>query len=294
MTSRMRGEGQTSGVGIGGEPLTAVVAAMREEVSALLPMLTGARRLPLRGVSVTLGRLGSAAVAVAVTGDGERNARHGLAALMAAVPVGRMLVVGVAGALDPTLGPADLIYCDHVLDAITSDAGGLYRGDAALTAAAARVPHARRGVAVTTGRIADTAAEKSRLRALAMTRAMEDGAPPPAAVVDLESAVFASAAERAGVPWLVWRVVTDTSDEALPPLLNQSRDEGGSVRRGRVVRALLGNPGALGGLLALRGRVRAGAAQLARAVALTLGGGTLPLVAGTAATENTTTVATEQ
>jgi adenosylhomocysteine nucleosidase len=252
------------------EGVTLVVAAMREEVAALLPRLTMTRRLALGGaLSVTVGRLGSAPVAVAVTGDGERNARRGLTTLMAVLPVRRVVVVGVAGALDPTLGPGDLICCDRVIDAESS--AGVLIADTALAAAAARVPGAHLGVAVTAGHIADTAAEKSRLLTIAWARAGGDGTSPLAAVVDLESAVFARAAARAGVPWVVWRAVSDTADETLPPLLNQSRDDGGAVRRGRVVRALLGNPGALGPLLALRDRVRAGADGLARAISLTVG-----------------------
>ncbi|HVR63927.1 MAG TPA: hypothetical protein VMU50_18625 [Polyangia bacterium] len=257
--------------GAAGGALTVVVAAMREEVAALASRLTGAHRLNVGGASVsaTFGRLGSAPVVVAVTGDGERNARAGLAALLASVPVGRVVAAGVAGALDPTLGPADLIFCDRVIEASADGGGSVHLADAALVGAAASVPGARRGVAVTAGRIADTVAEKSRLLALARARA-GDGQSPLAAVVDLESAVFAAVAEHAGVPWLVWRAVSDTADEALPPLLNQSRDEGGGVRRGRVVRALLGNPGALRPLLALRDRMRAGADELARAVSQTL------------------------
>jgi adenosylhomocysteine nucleosidase len=259
-----------SGAGSREQGLTVIVAAMREEVSALLPRLLSPRRLTVTGVDATVGQLGATAVAVAVTGDGERNARCGLSALLAAVmPVRRVIAIGVAGGLHPSLERAAVVSCANVIDAASAR---LYHADAALVVAAA-ASGARRGVAVTAARIADTVEEKRRLLALATARVAADvdaAASELAAVVDLESAVFAAAADRSGLPWLVLRAVSDTADEALPPLLNNSRDQGGAVRRGRVVRALLGNPGALAPLLALRQRVLGCADILARAVVTTL------------------------
>jgi len=59
--------------------------------------------------------------------------------------------------------------------------------------------------------------------------------------------------------------VSDRADESLPALLNRSIDGGGAVNRGRVLRGLLGDPGALPQLLALRKRVGQCAEVLARA-----------------------------
>ena len=120
-------------------------------------------------------------------------------------------------------------------------------------------------MALTASRIADTVAEKQRLMALALAKAGQ-GASALSAVVDLESSAFAAVAERAGVPWTVLRAVCDRADEGVPALLNRSRDDGGSVRRGRVARGLLGNPSALPKLLALGRRVRECAEVLGRVV----------------------------
>jgi adenosylhomocysteine nucleosidase len=286
-----RGASDASDASMDG-PLTVVVAAMKEEVAALLLRIEGARQVAIPGVGggldVTMGRLRSAAIAVAVTGDGERNARRGLTALLATLPsVRRVIVAGVAGGLHPMLAQAALVVCERVVeetasashaasgaasDAASDAASGTHlvrRADAGLVEAAAKNAGARRGVAVTTARIADTVAEKRRLLGVATAG---DGAPSPPAVVDLESAAFAAVADKAGVPWVVLRAVSDTADEALPPLLNRSRDDGGAVQRGRVVARLLGNPGALFPLLVLRQRVRACAETLSRAVVITISG----------------------
>ena len=248
--------------------LTGIVAAMEEEIVGLRARLVDPRPGSVNGAHVTLGSLGASRVAIAVTGDGERNARRGLAALLAAFPARRIVVAGVAGGLSPSLGLGALVLAEQVL---AEDEGELHAADAALLDVVSRIGGAQRGVVVSAGRIADTVAEKRRLLALAGTRvAPAAAAADLRAVVDLESAAFVAVAARMGVPWIVLRAVSDTATESVPAILNRSRDEGGAVRRGSVVRGLLGNPGALLPLLALRERVRTCAGVLADAVELTV------------------------
>jgi adenosylhomocysteine nucleosidase len=245
---------------------------MEEEVSDLRARMIGARAVAVAGAHVTVGWIGAGRVALAVTGDGERNARRGLSALLASYPVQRILVVGVAGGLSTELDVGALVAADRVINETDGD---VRSADGALVVAAASACGARRGVAVTASRIADTADDKRRLLAMAMTAGGEstlvaDGGAPLAAVVDLESAGFAAIAGQAGVPWLVLRAVSDTAADSIPPLLNRSRDDGGAVQRGRVAWGLLTNPRALLPLLALRERVRTCAGHLARAVERTV------------------------
>jgi adenosylhomocysteine nucleosidase len=251
-------------------PLTGIVAAMEEEVSDLRARMIGARAVAVAGAHVTVGWIGAGRVALAVTGDGERNARRGLSALLASQPIERLVMIGVAGGLSSDLDVGTLVIASRVINPAD---GGVRVPDAGLVAAATACG-ARRGVAVTATRIADTADDKRRLLALATgagpAPASDRGAP-VTAIVDLESAGLAAVASDAGVPWMVLRAVSDTADESIPALLNQSRDEGGAVQRGRVAWGLLTNPRALLPLLALRARVRTCAGHLARAVEQTLG-----------------------
>jgi adenosylhomocysteine nucleosidase len=243
---------------------------MEEEVVDLRARMVGARSASLRGERATLGWVGGARVALAVTGDGERNARRGLARLLAAYPVNRIIVVGVAGGLTATLDVGTLVIGSR---AINEADGNVYSADAALVDVAATACGAERGIAVTAPRIADTVGEKRRLLALvlAATNLTEDHDPSRLpAVVDLESAAFAATATRADLPWVVLRAVSDTAADSLPALLNRSRDDGGAVRRGNVVRGLLTDPRALLPLLELRARVRTCARRLADAVEMTM------------------------
>jgi adenosylhomocysteine nucleosidase len=227
---------------------------MPEELAPLRAQLREVGRWRTAGTEIVTGDLGGVQVALAVTGDGDRNAREGIAAVLSAVPVRRLLLIGVAGALRPGLLVGALVAAESVL----REGAATLHADPALVALASRCTAARVGVAVTAGRIADTPTEKRRLWELAAT-------PDAPVVVDLESAGFAEVASGAGVPWLCLRAISDTAEEGLPALLNRSRDDGGAVRRGRVLRGLLAEPHALPALLSLRSRVRQCAAVLATA-----------------------------
>lgn len=251
------------------EGMIAVVAAMPEEVALVRARMEAVEVRHLGGrqarQEVRIGRLDGTPVALLVTGDGERNARRGLAALLAGASdwqLEGLIVVGIAGALSSGLATADLVVATHVvqelaaggLAASTRD-GGLGRvavAEPSWVDSAVRVLGARPAVVVTARRIADSALEKRRLLGLA---AVDAAVEVPTAVVDLESAIFAELARAAGIPWLILRAVSDTASEDLPELLNRARDAGGAVRRTHVLRGLLTNPGAISQLLTLRGRL---------------------------------------
>jgi adenosylhomocysteine nucleosidase len=239
--------------------VTAVVAALPEELAPLRALLTGIERARIGPLVVESGRLAGRRVALSTTGDGAENARLGVAALLAASRADALIVIGVAGALSAELRTAALVVASRVTD----EAGRSFAADDDQVAAVARATGGRAALVVSAARIADSASEKQRLARAA-------GAGEEAAVVDLESATYVAAAAGAGIPWLVLRAVSDTAEEALPELLNRSRDDGGAVRRGQVFLRLLRQPQALPFLLTLRTRVGACAEVLARAVSAAL------------------------
>jgi adenosylhomocysteine nucleosidase len=230
----------------------AIVAAMPEEIAPLRGRLVAPMRAPSGSLVVERGRLGGREVALAVTGDGARNARVGVEALLAVSGAEALVVLGVSGALSPELRTADLVVASRVID----EEGSISEADAAWLAAATGATGGRPAMILSARRIADSAEEKRRL-------ARQAGA--GLAVVDLESAAYVAAARARAIPWLVLRAVSDRADESLPPLLNRSLDAGGAVNRGRVLRGLLGDPGALPQLLALRKRIGQCAGVLAHA-----------------------------
>lgn len=242
-------------------PLFGIVAALPEELRPLRARLLDERSLRSEstgGRVVWCGRLGRSDVALMATGDGERNARTGVAALFDTVAVDALIVIGTAGALSPRLGVADLVFATEVRDG----GGAVWRPpNDVLAAARDLVTRAslRAGRVVTVKAIVDSTATKQMLAERHQDAAW--------AVVDLETAHYAAAAEARRIPWAALRAVSDTANESLPALLNRCRDEGGAIRRMHVVRSMLFDPRPLPWLLELRGRVRVSAERLADGVA---------------------------
>jgi adenosylhomocysteine nucleosidase len=241
-------------------PLTAIVAAMPEELGPLSKRITRRTTWRIGRARVTSGRLGRHPVVVASTGEGEQLARATTSELLRVLPVRRLLVTGVAGALSLGLHPRALVIADQVRrQGQKGDGDGEeFRSSPSLVEWAARACGARRGRVITTSAIAATVVAKA-----ALDERFGDQGP---AVVDLESAAYAGTAEASGVPWLVLRAVADTAEESLPALLEQCRDRDGGIRRFQVAGALLRDPRSLWLLLEMRRRVAECAAVLARAV----------------------------
>lgn len=221
-----------------------VLAPLPEEIRALGKRLTHIERVQVPGLRrAWRGSLQGSPAVLAVTGDGERNARRGVEAALETFRPARLLVIGVAGALTPELGVGDVIVARQVLQP-----DGEPREPSPERLARAVEAGIPAGTVVTTGRLAATPEAKARLAARPGV-----GAP---AVVDLESAYYAQAADAAGVPWLVLRAVSDTAAESLPTYLERCRDEGGGVHRGWVVLHGLLRPWSLPALLRLGRRLR--------------------------------------
>jgi nucleoside phosphorylase len=264
--------------------VTAVVAAMPEELAplkerlalrsrlALRDQLARSRRLALRtgpaqqqrpldrrlaalSLDVSWAEFEDVRLALAVTGDGAGNARDGIQQLLSALPIDQLIVIGVSGALSRELVTGSLLVAERVVD----EQGRAFAAAPALVQHVARCTGAQAAVLVGAAQLADSAEEKARLLACANA-----GGQP--AAVDLESAVFAEAAQRAGVPWLFLRSISDTAGENLPELLNACRDARGAVQRSAVLWRLCRSPAPLPALLRLRGRVQNCAAILARAI----------------------------
>jgi len=255
-------------------PVTAIVSPLPAELAAVRAATAVERTATARGsglgrgLDLAFGRLGGAPVVLAATGDGARSAAHGLAALLDATAVGRLLVLGVAGGLTPGLAPGDLVAARRTVVAGEGAREGSPEtaGDPGWLAAAVACG-AVAGMAVTSSRILITPAEKrAALDALAARGAAGRGASrwDGPATVDLVSAVYARLAAARGIPFLVVRAVIDAADEELPLDFNRCRREDGGVDEARVVRMALWKPQVWGTLAELRRRLRRAALGLAR------------------------------
>ncbi|MGB0695563.1 MAG: hypothetical protein ACPGOY_07930 [Rhodospirillaceae bacterium] len=157
---------------------------------------------------------------------------------------------GTAGGLSPLVGPGDLILAEQV---VTADGGQF-------PTALDSIPEAlgilgRRGVMIGSDKVIPDPAAKTAL-AEAHT----------ALAVDMESHAVAQVAQKAGVPFLVLRVVTDPAERALPSWLLGCVRRDGTTRYGRLAKRVAANPLRIRPLLQL-GRDSKAAQKTMRAAA---------------------------
>ena len=154
------------------------------------------------------------------------------AELLVAEGAGALVSIGLAGGLDPSCRPGDIIIPLSIWEA-----GAVLETDPALCAVlgganAAAIAAADSPIAS----VADKAALFRRSGAVA---------------VDLESGAVARVACRHGLPFAALRVICDPADRDLPPAALAAIGAAGAIGLGRVLASLLRHPLQLPALLRL-------------------------------------------
>ncbi len=145
-----------------------------------------------------------------------------------------LVSIGIAGGLDPSLRPGDIVIGSGV-----ETEGGVIGCDLPWRdRLLAALPGARSGLVFGSAVAAATVAHK---QALFQRRG--------ALVVDMESGAVAKAAAAAGLPFAVIRAVADPAGRALPASAMAGLDAEGNARPGAVMLGLLRRPRDLPGLI---------------------------------------------
>lgn len=221
-------------------PRIAVVAAMREELHALLEAMPDERPVTVAGREVWVGHLDGHEVVATLSRIGKVAAATTAAVLCSRFDLAAAVFTGTAGGLAPEVRVGDVVVADallqHDLDAspifprheVPLYGTDRFHADAALAAAlaaAARAtlaedaeglgallaglgvahrPAVHRGLVVSGDRFVATSAENAALAARL----------PAALAVEMEGAAFAQACHDFGVPFAVCRTVSDRADDA--------------------------------------------------------------------------------
>lgn len=223
----------------------AFVCAMPMELRPLTKKLR-LRRDTIDGVSVHTGALGDRRVIAIVTGMGTELATAGMERLLGAVTPDRVVVVGITGAVDADTPIGTLI--DPAL-VVHSETGAEHRP----SPLAAGTPH---GTLWTTN-VMTPPGELPALRAQGVV------------ALDMETAAIAALCEQRGIPWSVFRAVSDrATDASLDDEVFRLANQDGTPNPRAIVRYLLRHPGAIPGLTRLAkganlARNRAAAAAIA-------------------------------
>lgn len=209
---------------------------MRSELRPLVRAL-GLQQITL-GASVAWQGDG---VVAAIVGVGPQMAGLGARQVLEVAGVSGVLVIGVAGACDPSVQIADVLAPATVVDAAT---GAVFEPQSFLPGA---VGTRRAGTLATVARIGGPV-------------------PPGARAVDMETAAIAAACVDRGIPWDVRRAVSDLPG-GLPERIETLLRPDGRVDAGAVARMLLRRP-ADGLMLARLGRDTSRAIRAVTASAL--------------------------
>jgi adenosylhomocysteine nucleosidase len=168
----------------------AFVCAMPIELEPLVRMLA-LRETEVDGATFHAGALDGRPVVAVVTGMGTELATAGVTRLLARFNVAWILVVGITGALESETPIGTLVLPEIVKN---SETGATYRpvviGDAL-----------HRGTMWTTNGLTTDAQQLARLRAEGVVS------------LDMETAAIAEVCEARGIPWSVFRVISDRAND---------------------------------------------------------------------------------
>lgn len=199
------------------------MCAMPMEVRPIVKKLS-LRRVPGRRPPLYRGVLGARRVAACVTGMGTELATAGMEALFADVDVALVVVVGITGAVEDETPIGTLVLPETVVNG----------------ASGARFRPAALGRGTPRGTMWTTDVLTTDLDLIAGLRASG------VVALDMETAAIAEACEKRGVPWSVFRVISDRAtdgsvDEEVFRLSNQD----GSPNWAAVGRYVVRHPGRL-------------------------------------------------
>jgi len=227
---------------------TAIVAAMHQELSAVLALLPDEQKQPAGGRDYWVGHLHGQEVVAVLSRIGKVAAATTATALIERFGVDRIVFTGVAGGLGRGVQRGDVVVADsflqHDMDAsplfpryeVPLYATSAFATDAALTqqlaAAVAQALHGtrvHRGLVVSGDRFVASAAESELLQ-----RAL-----PEALAVEMEGAAFAQVCRDYGVPFAAVRTVSDRADDAAHGDFLQFIEDVASRHSAAIVEAFL-------------------------------------------------------
>jgi adenosylhomocysteine nucleosidase len=194
---------------------------MPMELSPLVKKLS-LHKMQIGGVTMHAGTLGDQPVVAIVTGMGTRLAKEGTERLLDAVPVERVVVVGITGAVENETPIGTLILPEVVVNSAT---GAEYRPEPLADGTPTGKMWTGDELLIDPDVLAD-------LRAKGVVS------------LDMETAAIAECCEQRSIPWSVFRVISDRAtdgsvDEEVFRLSNQD----GTPNRRAVLRYFAKHPG---------------------------------------------------
>jgi len=198
----------------------AFICAMPMELRPLVKKLS-LHQTQMGGVTVRAGGLGDRRVVAIVTGMGTKLARAGTERLLEAVEVEEVVVVGITGGVDDDTPIGALIRPEIVVDSVT---GTEYRP-------------APKGDQTPKGKMWTTDGLTTDLDFLAELRSQG------VVALDMETAAIAASCEARGIPWSVFRAISDrATDGSINEEVFHLSHQDGTPDKAAVARYFLKHP----------------------------------------------------
>lgn len=175
-----------------------------------------------------------------ISGGGDAEATRRKIDSLVAGGATHLVSFGIAGALDPSLQPGDLLLATQVVmpDGAVVETDTTWREQITAKIDSARLA----SIAGASSAVATAAAKASLFRSSG------------AAAIDMESHHVATAAQHHKLPFIVIRAIADTAVDELPPAALVGLNKEGRPAIGAVLLSLIRNPFQLPALLRLAGR----------------------------------------
>ena len=145
---------------------------------------------------------------------------------------------GVAGGLDPSLKPGDIVLATEVMAGDGRWLAGLSLNEEVIAGVAMRRRRIVRGGLAGVEEVVVASARKAALW-------LQTGA----AAVDMESHIAAAYAEEAGLPFAALRVISDSAHRSLPALAKAAIRPDGRVDLRKILSGIVRNPRTLSALV---------------------------------------------
>jgi adenosylhomocysteine nucleosidase len=198
----------------------AFICAMPIELRPLVKKL-GLQKAEIGGVPLRSGVIGERPVVAIVTGMGTALARRETKRLLGAVEIEEVVVVGITGALEDETPIGTLVLPEVVVNSAT---GAEYRP-------------APRAQGVPQGKMWTTDGLTTNLDAIAELRAQG------VISLEMETAAIAEVCESRGIPWSVFRVISDrATDGSITEEVFHLSHQDGTPDKAAVARYFLKHP----------------------------------------------------
>jgi adenosylhomocysteine nucleosidase len=218
--------------------LIGLIAAMKEESAALLRLAQPVKRIKLGSFRAFKFELSGQECVLLTSGMGMRRAREATRCLLESASPRLLISFGIAGAVEPELEIGDVVTAGSVCMLV----GGAH--DLAQPLAvfpeesmqAMQAILAQRNARLFAGTAVTTAGSQ-----LPAERAVEMKHP----ILEMETAGIAQAAAEKGIPLFSIRAISDGPKAPMPIDLGEIMDEDANYKIGKMLLALIRNPGML-------------------------------------------------